>query len=504
MGMMCLFALFFHAKATPFPIICKEDTVKLIIMISVELLIASVLLNIGKGHSKLSSKKAVLLTLLIYVIIQIAFIMLFPLKQNLKSDAEKIVHYAKEILHGNYSSFSIKHYLNYYPNNIGITLFFVFLFKFLPKSIMTIRFCNVIFTTTTAWLIYKLYKEVNPEEDSNSYGILIFSVTFLPAVLMNNLTYGDVISTTFCTGALLCAIRFVKTNKTYFAIYTAVFLMIGNFIRQVTLLFFMAILIYWFVKNIIEQKIAWQRTAVGIVVTIILFNLPLQIFNMIATEHGILQDPIGKHAAPALRWIDIGFANSNNLGYWDKGRDSYIFLHVFNSNPKKASGFFIKDIKHKYSKAGLPKVIEGYAKKTFWMWTEGTYMVNNYALMTQKGNPHFYIYNTPGIKEVAVKNAPMRTTLDELLHSYNLLMMALLVFYLIYAVKKKDYAFELFVILIMLYFCFYLIWEIKSRYLFGLYPIFIIISFKGLCLACKSINSLLTEYINSAFRYLVE
>lgn len=62
--------------------------------------------------------------LLTYVILQIAFIMLFPLKEDLKSDAEKIVDYAKAILHGDFSTFSVKHYLNYYPNNIGITLFF--------------------------------------------------------------------------------------------------------------------------------------------------------------------------------------------------------------------------------------------------------------------------------------------------------------------------------------------------------------------------------------------
>jgi hypothetical protein len=178
---------------------------------------------------------------------------------------------------------------------------------------MTIRFCNVIFTTATAWLIYKLYRELIPEDD-NSYGILIFTVTFIQAILMNNLTYGDVISTTFCTWALLCAIKFINTNKTRFAIFAAVLLMIGNFIRQVTLLFFIAILIYWFFKSIIEKKVAWKRAISCIVLTIIMFNLPLQIFNKIGTEHGMLKEPIGKHAAPTLRWIDIGFANGNTLG----------------------------------------------------------------------------------------------------------------------------------------------------------------------------------------------
>jgi hypothetical protein len=112
-------------------------------------------------------------------------------------------------------------------------------------------------------------------------------------------------------------------------------------------------------------------------------------------------------------------------------------------------------------------------------------MVNNYALMMQKGNPHFFIYDTPAIEEVKADKTPARTILDGWLHSYNLLILALLVCYLIYAIKKKDYSFELFILLIMLYFGFYLIWEIKSRYLFGLYPIFIIISFKGLCIIYK-------------------
>jgi apolipoprotein N-acyltransferase len=76
--------------------------------------------------------------------------------------------------------------------------------------------------------------------------------------------------------------------------------MIENLIRQVTLLFFIAILVYWFIKSIIEKKIEWKRTIVAIVLTIIVFNTPLQIFSMIGTQRGMLKEPVGKHAAPTL------------------------------------------------------------------------------------------------------------------------------------------------------------------------------------------------------------
>lgn len=481
---MWLLTLLLRAVSTPLPKLISQKPLVLIGLAISEFLILLGIYYIGQFLLRFNEKKTILAILAVYIIVQVIYILMFPV--NAYEDAAIVEGFAREFLNGKFSSLQIGNYLGYYPNNIGITVFFAFLYLFLPDTLLTLRFCNVIFSTLTAWLTYKLYIELFPNERNSSVGVLLLTVCFLPAIILNNLTYGDIISTSLCTAGLLYALKFVKTSLLKYAVYTALLLMLGNFMRSVALLFLLAVLLYWALNSkLFRCAIDMKKVIAGTVIAVLAFSLPLKIFSFVGFKSGIIQEPVGIHANPVWRWINIGFPSDGKLGYWDGGRNTSIFVSRYNCNPKLASKFFIHDIIDKYRNIGKKNTIKGYTKKTFWTWTEGTYNVNFYGLSQALEPENFKLYDTPLIKYAEPADKTFRESIDWYLHTYNWITLALMAFYLGNCIKRKDFSTELLIYTILFYLGFYFFWEVKSRYLFGLYPILIILSYNSIELIVK-------------------
>lgn len=471
--LMWVLSLLLHGWAIPFPSFSPQ---KPLLLIGLALFFFLFLMLINRASislARISEKKLVFSTLILYFCLQSAFIVLVPV--NAYQDAAIVNQFARQFLEGNFTSLGIGNYLGYYPNNIGITLFIAFIYSFLPNSYITLRVINAIFNTVSAWIIYRIYKELYPERQEKAYGLLLLAVTFIPPVILNNFTYGDIISNTFCLAAVLNALSFARKNNGKYAVYTALFLMAGNFMRSVTLLFLVAILIYWLLN--FEEKLTpyIKKIAYGSL-SLALFNLPLKLFSLAGTKAGIIVEPVGVHSNPIWRWINMGVP-LKQLGYWDGGRNMAIFVNRFKCNKHDASIFFMNEIMSNFKNAGLLNVLKAYIKKTFWLWTEGTYSVNFYGLSQALNSDRFILYSTPLIKYFEPWDKTTRLSIDWLLHSFNWLVLGLVSLYLFDAVSKKDLRMELFVYVIYLYIGFYMFWEVKSRYIFGVYPIFLLICY---------------------------
>jgi hypothetical protein len=417
-----------------------------------------------------SIKYLIPLTLFIYFIIQISFILLFPLKQH--SDAFWVYTFAKQFSNGNFDSLDIGGALNIYPNNIGITLLFSLLFNFFPKSYLTIRILNTIFSTITMYFIYKIYSTLASKK---SYGLILITLIYLPPIIMNNHTYGDVISTSFCTISIYFSIKFYKTTQLKYMIFTLIFLIIGNFIRQTTILFTISIFIYWIIGS--HNKISLKKVLIGIIISIILFNLPLNIFNYIITKNNIIDVNINQNKFPIFGWINMGIPTNEQIGYWDDDATNLeLFKTKFNFNTKLSNSYFIKNSINKIKHSGYSNIIKGYTKKTFWIWNEGTYQINYFGF-DQDFSGKYYIYKTPLTFLARPGPYGFRSILSWFLHSLNWLFLFLISLFLLHSIIYKNYKFQLFIYIIFFFVAFYFIWEIKSRYLYPIYPILIIISY---------------------------
>ncbi len=472
-SLMWVLTLLLHGWAAPFPRLTPQKPLLLLGLAFIFFIYLMLVNRLSLVFVKKQQKKFIGWTLFFYTVFQIVFVVLFPV--NAFEDAVIVNNIALQFLEGNYNSLGIGSYLGYYPNNIGITIFFAFLYSFLPDSNLTLRLVNVLFNTVSAWLIYKIYIELYPEKGKKAYGVLLLSVTFLPAVIMNNFTYGDICCNTFCLAAILNALRFTRTGLGKYALSTALFLMGANFMRSVAFLFMAAILLYWVLNHQPQTKYNLKNVAyTGLVV--ILFNLPLKLFSFVGVKTGIIVEPVGIHANPVWRWINMGFPGKK-LGYWDGGRNIAIFVNRFKCDKHAASKYFIREIAENYRNNGLLNVFKAYFKKTFWLWTEGTYSVNFYGLSQALRADKFMLYSTPFIKLIEPWDWKVRLSLNWLLHSFNWLVLGLVSLYLFDAIKKRDFRMELFVYIIYFYIGFYMLWEVKSRYIFGVYPIFLIMGY---------------------------
>lgn len=472
-SLIWVLALLLHGWASPFPRLSPQ---KPLLLAGLALLVFIFFMLINRASfalSKTDEKKFISRLLLSYTLLQISFILLFPV--NAYEDARIVNNIALQFLEGDYNALGVGNYLGYYPNNIGITIFISFVYMFLPKSYITLRIINAVFNTITAWLIYKLYRELYPEKREKACGILLLAVTFVPPVILNNFTYGDILCNTFCLAAILNALRFTKYGRGKYAAYTAILLMSANFMRSVALLFLAAVIFYWLIN--FRAKIAFTlKNLAYAILTILIFNLPIKIFSFAGLKAGIISEPVGMHANPVWRWINMGFPGKK-LGYWDGGRNIAIFVNRFKCNKHDAAIFFINELLNNYRITGVANVLKAYTKKIFWLWTEGTYSVNYYGLSQAVGADRFMLYSTPLLKLVEPWDKTARLSLDWMLHSYNWLIIGLAGLYLFDAVRKKDFRLELFVYVIFLYISFYLLWEVKSRYIFGVYPILLIMSY---------------------------
>jgi hypothetical protein len=472
-SLMWVLTLFLHGWAAPFPRLSPQKPLLLMGLAFLAFIFFMLVNKIALLLSKVQEKKFLFRVIGLYFLLQIAFVFLFPV--NTYEDALIIDGIAKQFLKGNFLSLGIGNYLGYYPNNIGITLFFTLLYSFLPDSNISLRLINVIFNSISAVIIYKIYKELYPERQDKACGMLLLAVTFLPPIILNNFTYGDIFSNTFCLAAMLNALRYTRHRLGKYALYTTIFLMAGNFMRSVAFLFMAAIVLYWSTNLELKTKINIKNIAYA-AMCILLFNVPIKAFSFIGVKTGIIAEPVGVHSNPVWRWINMGFPDKK-LGYWDGGKNISIFVHRFKCNKHDAAIFFIDDLFSKIKTSGLHQVFRFYTKKTFWLWTEGTYSVNYYGLSQAVRAEHFVLYNTPLVKHVEPWDTAVRVSLDWLLHSFNWFVLGLVILYLFDSVRKQDLRMELFVYVILLYLGFYLLWEVKSRYIFGVYPIFLTMSY---------------------------
>ena len=133
------------------------------------------------------------------------------------------------------------------------------------------------------------------------------------------------------------------------------------------------------------------------------------------------------------------------------------------------------DCVNRYKEYGPLKVITILCKKTFWVWGEGSYQSGRYGF-GYLNNPYEYAtFVTEKLSESPDRKIRIVS---------NILIRSQYLFYMLFALigtlkAQKKHEFSVLFYIICGFFAFYLIWEIKSRYLYGLYPVFLLLALYG-------------------------
>lgn len=459
------------------PVWIRQDTLLLILSLAVLLAFFLLVRRLGGWLDRFNGKRVVLAIIYLSAVIQVLFILYLPAKQF--ADQNYVNQIALDMIKGKYTAFQKKGYLYQYPNNIGITLLLSLIYRIFPDTLLVPKFLNVVFSSITTYLIYKIYEDSCSQRDGGKYGILLFAGFFLPMILLNNLVYNDIIATSFFTGVVFEGIRYVKTNKWSHLLLAGLYVVAGNFLRQVGIILLIAVSIYFILK-----KIKILKAIVFFAAVLIICRIPMTAVNYYLLDTGKITEPLGQNSIPIHMWINMGM-NEPKFGYWDNSKSYNIYARQGGWNKARSTRLYIISIERNIQEKGLLKVARVYLKKDAWLWTEGTYQAEYYGIGSWG-----YLYPTFATK-VFTNNYPLRDWVRWLLHSTNYLLLALACAGTARFVRGKDhYPLLLPAIAMLGLIGFYTIWEIKPRYIYISYPYLILMSYYGLIRVSERLTAL--------------
>ena len=464
------------------PILNKQNFSIFIFIIVLLILLSITLYRLCLKLNKYSKKIVIPVTLLCSFVIQLIIVFIFtPLPT---ADSRTVFTLAQGMLYNkDYSSFQTGGYLYMFPFNFSIVLYLKTLLFIFPDSYLVIKIFNILFTLVTTLMIYFIYKEINFKSKENDYGVLVFAATYIPSLFMCNYIYNDIIATTFLTTAIYFVIRFVKEKAIKHIIISSILLSIGNYFRSIGVIVLIAAAIYILLS---VKKIGIKKVIISLGILAMLFNVPGWTQNAVLQSSGIVNESVNKNSAPIYMWLNMGI-NMNRFGFWDNKQSYNIYQVQGNYNKEQSTELFKESINNKLSRATSSDLVKMYYKKITWVWTEGTYQIDRYGIGDQVSSNRGkrmssieggYSYTTFAT-DLFKGDSKYRSGLLWILYATNFLMFCFIFIRLISGIRAKRFD-EVFLILVILGFIgFYILWEIKSRYLYPVYPLLIVLSYMG-------------------------
>jgi hypothetical protein len=469
------------------PVIVKQNFISFIISVLIGAVLIILIYKLCLKFNKYDKKIIIPVILFIAFIIQLFVILILPRLPT--DDSQTVLSLAMGILNqGDFSTFNKGGYLYMFPYNFSIVLYYVTLLSIFPNSYIVLKVFNILFSLVTTLIIYLIYKELNykSNENENHYGILVFSVLYIPSILMSNFIYNDTIATAFFAATVFFVIKFIKEKSLKYLIIFSILLSIGNYFRNIGIILLIAISIY-FLMNI--KKIKFKKILVYFFIIVIIFYTPVWSTNIILQTTNIVDESIYKNSAPTYMWLNMGI-NDETFGFWDNFESYNIYQVQADYEKDKSLDLFKESISNKLSNMKISELVNMYYKKIMWTWTEGTFQIDRYGIgesSTDNGRGGMgmgmllsgYSYETY-FTELFEGDSVYRKILLWMLYIINFLIYCFILIRLIRCIKYKNFG-EIFIVLIILGFVgFYIFWEIKSRYIYPIYPYLIILSYRGL------------------------
>ncbi|WP_438496358.1 glycosyltransferase family 39 protein [Paenibacillus sp. IHBB 3054] len=460
----------------------KQHWVLFILAAAAVLAVSFVLYRMCLKLNRYSRKIVIPAVLLFSFAIQLVIIFLFPRLPT--DDSQTVLSLAMDMLYEqDYSSFQTGGYLYMFPFNFSMVLYLKTLLFLFPDNYLVIKIFNILFSLVTTLMVYLLYKELNARSKENDYGVLIIAATYVPSLFMSNFIYNDVIATAFLTSALYFAVRFLRRMSMKDILLTAILLAIGNYFRSTGMIFLIAVLICLFFSI---RTLGLKKALASIGITVLLFNVPGWTQNAVLQATHVVDEPVNKKSAPVYMWLNMGI-NLETLGFWDNQQSYNIYQREANYNKADSVELFKASIGDKLSEASLGELAEMYYKKLVWTWTEGTYQMERYGIgndgSSRSGGRAGFVMDrysyTTFATDLFKGDSKYRSGLLWVLYVQNFLMYGFILIRLIGSISAKRFEETSIILVVLGFIAFYLLWEIKSRYIYPVYPLLIVLSYMG-------------------------
>lgn len=389
-------------------------------------------------RKKCDKKYTNLILLLLYFMGQIGFLLLVPIQMF--SDMAEVTKIALSNFTENME------YLQRCSNNLPIALVFNLIFRITTYQVWALKVLNCVCNCVTIYFTYRLYENIYGQKNRL---VLIWGIAFIPIFLYVNMVYNDIISTMLM---VICLYLMTKDeNQKWEKCLIPILLFLQFIIRPVGVILIIAAMMYYGLKK------KSLKMVLTILIVFCVFNFGYQVL-----ESYIIPKTEEKMEYPVWSYIQMGL-NEAEFGFQDGSH---------------ATNWTAKDVIDRMVELGPIRLLKLLAKKEYWLWTEGTYQAERYSFGV--GTKEQFYYDTFLTQQLYdVEDSDFRNGLDYVMKG-QYFCIALLACIDLWGKEMHKHKKDLLLYTIVGIFCFYLIWEIKSRYIFCLYPIFLVMATNGM------------------------
>ncbi len=363
-------------------------------------------------------------------------------------------------------------YLYQYPNNIGITIVYMVLFKIasifkITDFVTVATIFNSSIVGLSGILMYGITKRIFGNKKAIMISIILLITT--PFYLYAAIYYTDTLSM-----FMMLAIAYtfllakqVKPEKKIKKICMYLLLGIITFIAMKIKITTMFIVIAYFIYAVFNGKA--KDNLKYLLYTVIAFIVVMMMFNIVVNKKILYDKKLSSDLKmPVSQWISMGLKGNGGFD-----QEAYDFIHQYSNC----------DEKDKAAKGRIKEQLANYDANTFikhinvklkYTWTDGTY----FAPEKLRREP---------VKQNALHELVLASGKNNKVYKYipQVMHMSMLVFILIGAVsilKRKDFSNKNVILyILMLGFIFFLmIWENRSRYILTGVPFFMMAMLEGI------------------------
>ncbi|MBP3707021.1 MAG: glycosyltransferase family 39 protein [Clostridia bacterium] len=372
---------------------------------------------------------------------------------------------AERIANGDYSNID---YLRRYPNNIMITSIFVVIIKIVScigvkDLILVAVICNSIIIFLAIVLMYKSTKSIYG--DNIATIVLLIAMMTTPFYLYAPIFYSDTFSMFFIMLMLYFIIKINqskgKPKRYVMNVLLGVVSFIGFEIKLTSIFLIIAFVIYTIL----------QRNAITFVkkflVAICVFLLCLGVYKYLTNR--FITNEEESTRTPVYHWIMMGLKEEGNFNIDDY---NYTDSYKFYDEKKNAD---IKLIKERLNEYNMQSFIRHINKKLVFTWGDGTY----YAPIKLEREPHRF----SRVHCYIIRNFDKTMYYKYIPQSMQHGMLFFIVISAIFTTKcrkKEDDYTIVFYITMFGFMLFLLMWENRSRYIFNILPIMLMIEARGI------------------------
>ncbi len=345
-------------------------------------------------------------------------------------------------------------YWTVFPGNLKLSVFWGVLLLPLPKTLLTLKILNIFMIYGVIYGTRKL-AEVYQVKYYNV--VYLSALLFLPLFLYANHVYFDIPLVFLGTLALWLHKKYGNL------ILTCAVFGCARFLRKNVSIFLLAVLIVY----VFEHWEVWKKGGgkkimaaagellIGMALFFALYKVPGTLI-----ENAFIKGNFRSY--PAWNQIYIGL-NEAEFGFMD-GDFSY-----------DRSGQDVLDRLKEYGPVRVSKIL---LKKTFWLWSQGTYQAQRYAFGEDVSDgAEKFEYETVLTDFLLNDGQGLRRFLNSFMRAEYLALFGLMVLTL-YRDRRRE-ELRVFYYALMGTFLILLVYELKSRYILPLLPVMLVLAGEG-------------------------